>query len=846
VGLALAIVIALRVALPFALEAGVAWAAPRYAGIPASLANVDLGLLRGRVVLEGLAVAGPGHPPTTEGRIDPQTALLRWDRLALNLEWLDLLRGRIRLSDLTLAAPTARVEIDDSGAVILPQPPSEPDAAAEEAEVSEPDATGAAADAPAPDPGEGGAGWPIVIDRLALSALDLRLLDGRETPAVESGLEALRLEAVRFDETGLGLGAIGFDAPSLRIRRDFAFAEAPDEPTSEALTEPASEAPAEISTAASGEPATYRMETLRIERAEFTVLTAAGPLHVAIALDASGVTTEAGARFPLTLGLEIEGGRLEVEGQVGAAPPAFDGRITWRDLPLPPLVLIARPDLASWITSQHSAGELEVGFRLEPEGERDAGLTLGGRIASHDLHVRDPESDDLAFGWKRFEVPIEAIYVPLGEDAAAEPVRVALGAVELEGPHATFRQPTRALDRLIPPAEEGEPTSPEPATAGAGPDPVVTIASFALSGGELSYRDESLRPAYAGRVRDLAVSLRDVRLPETTVGKLALSARLPVRAKLSLEGEHGARRSDLRLSLERLALAPLNPYAVATAGYRVDEGFASLDVTGTRRGERWEFGNQLLLGDLGLASTGSGKLDQMLGIPVDLAMALLRDLEGNIRLGIPLSVERGELRVGIGTVLRDALRAAIAGAVTSPLKMMGAVVSFGQGGGLSLDPLAMAPGRAELADDAVAREITALAELVEARPALAVRLHGRANADDREGLAERILIERLAAGGDLPEVEDAGFFARRRVRGALEARGRGEAGELEPEDAALLARYRAATEVPPERFAALAHDRAAAVARQLTSEWGLPEEYVRTSDEAETGSPGVRIRFEAL
>jgi hypothetical protein len=177
---------------------------------------------------------------------------------------------------------------------------------------------------------------------------------------------------------------------------------------------------------------------------------------------------------------------------------------------------------------------------------------------------------------------------------------------------------------------------------------------------------------------------------------------------------------------------------------------------------------------------------------------------------------------------------------------MGAAMSFGSDGGLSVEPIAMQPGTTELADEATASHLVTLAELIESRPVLAVRLYGRASPDDREGLAERILIERIAADQDLPDVEGSGFFARRRVRGALQARGRGEPGELGEDDEALLARYRAAVEVPPERFTALARERAEAVAARLVGELGLAPEHVRIAEETETASPGVRLGFEAL
>jgi len=177
--------------------------------------------------------------------------------------------------------------------------------------------------------------------------------------------------------------------------------------------------------------------------------------------------------------------------------------------------------------------------------------------------------------------------------------------------------------------------------------------------------------------------------------------------------------------------------------------------------------------------------------------------------------------------------------------MMGAAVSFGDGGGLAVEPLAMRPGRSELASDDAEGRLLALAELLETRPALAVRLHGGASPEDRDGLAERILIEGLAAGEDLPEIDDSGFFARRRVRKALEARGRGEQGALEAEDETLLARYRAAADVPPTRFAALARERAEAIASLLIEEHTLSPEHVRVAEAADGEQPAVRITFEA-
>jgi hypothetical protein len=84
------------------------------------------------------------------------------------------------------------------------------------------------------------------------------------------------------------------------------------------------------------------------------------------------------------------------------------------------------------------------------------------------------------------------------------------------------------------------------------------------------------------------------------------------------------------------------------------------------------------------------------------------------------------------------------------------------------------------------------------------------------------------------------------VAGALRARGRGEPGELEPEDAALLGRYTAAVEVPPERLDDLARQRAEVARDSLLEEGGLSAERVSIGEPVGPGDPGVIMELASL
>jgi hypothetical protein len=196
----------------------------------------------------------------------------------------------------------------------------------------------------------------------------------------------------------------------------------------------------------------------------------------------------------------------------------------------------------------------------------------------------------------------------------------------------------------------------------------------------------------------------------------------------------------------------------------------------------------------------------------------------------------------IGAILLGALSAAVTGAVTSPIKALGAVLPEGGGAGISFEPIPFDAGSAEAPADTAAR-LEPLAKLLAQRPGLGLSLVGHAGPDDRLPLAERVLIERVAADGDLPELADAGFFARRRVRGALEARSRGAEEPLEAEDQALLARYVEATEVPAERYTELARRRAEALREAVSTAHAIPPARLAAEASAEPAKPEVTLEL---
>jgi len=812
--------VAFRVALPYAVERAV----PKVAGslgFDAHVANVSFGLLRGQVSIEGLRVAPlakPGAPPSAD--------LLRLGRLFVDLEWGALFHREIRIAELALEAPELRLVRAADGYIELPVLPAA--------------AAPAPPAAPPPAPEKPSEPLPVFVQSLSIRNTTFHLADATGgADLVQFALKELGFTDLHLAGAKVGLGGIRVSEPVLRVRREVQS------------TKPGARGQAAAS-APAGAPPELRIGDLEIERAEFDVLTDGEPVKVALHLKTSDVSLAPDAPFPLDLALEVGEGSLALQGKLGLDPVVWDGKVSWRGLAVPLLVRAALPELIPWIRSCRASGDLDVKLRLAAGGGAAPGLHASGNVGVDDFVVEDPERE-LALGWKSLAIELEAASVPLA--GGSEPIEVAVGKIALAEPSARYVLPNTALQRLqessgaggtpageaAAPASASAPAGPEaPAPGAAPPPPHIRIDRIEVRGGSAEFEDRSGKEPYQGSVRDLSVDATGVRLPERTIERLRVRGIAPERAPFDLVAALPGAKGNVTFKLERLPLAQFTPYAESAADLRIPRGELSLDTKGSlaNSGAAGKVETQVVVHQLSIDAGPSAI--SVAGMPLDLALALLRDPRGDIRLPIPLEYGEHGASVGIGAILVGALSDAIAGAVTSPIKAVGALLPSGGSSQVSFDPIPFAPGSAEAPPDAPER-IGPLATLLDQRPGLGLELVGKAGPDDRRTLAEQILIERVAAGRGLPDVKDAGFFARRRIQGALEARGRGEPGALDAEDEALFGRYLEATDVPPERYAALARRRAEAIRASFVAGRGLDAARFAPAASAELGPAEVIV-----
>ncbi len=169
-----------------------------------------------------------------------------------------------------------------------------------------------------------------------------------------------------------------------------------------------------------------------------------------------------------------------------------------------------------------------------------------------------------------------------------------------------------------------------------GEDPFpVTIARVRVAGGALDFADLSLRPQFRARMHELKGVITGLGTDADSSAKLQLDARVDrygtarIRGRISVLDP--AKLTDIDMAFRNLEMTSLSPYVVKFAGYRIAAGRLALDLqyqvdNGKLRGK-----NKIVLKEVSLGEKveSPGALD----LPLELALAILKDADGVIDIG---------------------------------------------------------------------------------------------------------------------------------------------------------------------------------------------------------------------
>jgi uncharacterized protein DUF748 len=495
------------------------------------------------------------------------------------------------------------------------------------------------------------------------------------------------------------------------------------------------------------------------------------------------------------------GGRLVVRGDVVPRPVGVTAHAEVSALALPPLAELA--GLPVPLTSGVAAGAADVHFA---EGKLDG----AGSVTVSDVKTTspDPANPENVIAFKEARLVIR--------EARTDPPVAALERLDVEWPYVLV---DRTADGIFP-------LSLVTGRASGGAIGALRVDRVHVLGGRIDFQDKTLTPPYWRALANLTLDAEGVQAPDFRLENLRGAGLIDEWSPLRVEGSIGS-RTHLVAEVERLDLPPFNAYLAGAAPYTVSSGALNARSEITLDRSQLDVDNHVVLSRLGLAGGGGQDFAQReLGVPLTLALALMKDYRGNIELSLPFGGNLAQPAFEMRSVVMQAIIRAVRGAVLSPLNALGrALLRDGRIERIEVDPIPFAPGERVL-DDAGRERATQVGRVLTTHPGLRARIHGLVAAADVERLEDEALLSRLA---DVADAEPLRSFLRARLeKRPPPSLGEGEAQRLE----------QLRKELPwPERAVhELARDRAAVATATLILEVRVEPERV-SADTADVPRP---------
>jgi uncharacterized protein involved in outer membrane biogenesis len=577
---------------------------------------------------------------------------------------------------------------------------------------------------------------------------------GATTPVIDLPsftIEGLSADALKPSAT---IKRITLDQPSLHLRREkdgslnLLSMLAPLSATAP-KTSPAAQAPSALPDVKIGE---FAINGLSVYLEDLTTPTPAKNSVEKLDLSVTNISLAEGAA-PMAVKLSAifpPGGELAVEGEVVRAPLSADVTLKLATLPLAGITPYLEPFLNLRITGGTVSVDGKarfVGSVVSFQGDMNV-----ARFATVDAKQAEDFAKFSSLNILGIDATSQPLAVKITEINLIEPVvRCAINADGSSNFATVLRQSAPAPAAVAP----AKTVSFAPAPKKTAPTTVWSLGKFTLTNGKFILNDRSVKPAvqtaldsFSGTVTGL--SSADLQRADVDFhGKVDGAGAIAVTGKLNARATTPApdAATDIAVEIKGVDLSPLSPYVGTYAGYELAQGSLTTDVKLHLAQGQLDSANVVTLNLFTLGpATDSPKATSL---PVRLGVALLKDIDGNIVIDVPVKGGLKDPNFKIGKVVLRVIVNLLAKAATSPFALVGAM--FGGGG----DELAFqeftAGSPAPLEGEA--GKIDTLRKALKSRPALALEITGAYDAGaDTEAVRQQRLDQQIAArlGAQLP------------------------------------------------------------------------------------------------
>ncbi len=501
--------------------------------------------------------------------------------------------------------------------------------------------------------------------------------------------------------------------------------------------EAAQQAPAPESNVKEEKPWQFALGEFRIDNyaLEFKDQSTKKPVFLNLSelnFSVNNVTNKKGAELPLSFSTRVnKKGKIKMTGQAILEP--FSSNLD---------IAISNISLNTFQPYVNESARLSIiGGRFNTQGklaislpvDSDLKLSYKGGVNIKGLHTRDQILKQDFLKWQQLKLT--------GLDFNLQPGKLKIKAVNLDKPYVKVtikKDNTTNINDVIIEADKTQKKASKKVAKKSAPF-VYNIAKVTITGGESDFSDYSLILPFVVKLNDLDGAIDNISSYSKAKTKLHLKGKTFDLSPVDIKGEFNANLDDLDISLhyKSLPLPFLSPYMVEFAGNKIEKGKLSLDLMYKVKDGQLSAINNVMIDQLELGDKVESP--HAVDLPLGLAIALLRDKDGQININMPLQGSMDDPEFSIGPVLLDTFINLITKAVTSPFTAIGSFLGSDE----DFSVVTFNAGSAELSTDEIVK-LDGLSEALEQKPDLSLEIKGMAYINqDWPAMKEQALLDEL-------------------------------------------------------------------------------------------------------
>lgn len=413
-------------------------------------------------------------------------------------------------------------------------------------------------------------------------------------------------------------------------------------------------------------------------------------------------------------------GTFRAEIEAGLSPPTAEVRLTLEQLDLRPLAAYLDPYLDVVVLGSNLGLDGTVSLRSPKDGA--PAIRFEGDVSLDDLSIAESMRTEGLLKCRALRIS--------GVEANLNPPVVSVAEVRLEDLSTeVIIETNRMLNLTRAFRREGATNTP---AQGAGTNAAaaalpakVSLRSLVLSNASVHFVDRSLRPNVNFTIGQLSGTVSGLSSDDSDRAIVNLRGSVDKTSAAEITGRinpwNQKQPTELKIDLKDINLRPADPYSGKYLGYQLTKGQLTAALSYRLAERKLTSRNQIQVNRLTLGQRVSSP--DATKLPVRLAIAILKDRNGQIELDVPIDGSLDDPEFHFGQVISRAMGNLFTKIVTSPFAALKGL--FG-GKGEELSFQEFQPGSTNLLSTNL-EKLNALVKGLYERPELQLEIEGSAD-----------------------------------------------------------------------------------------------------------------------